>query len=284
MCEVKYFQPRSLEELTTVMGQLPAGFQTVAGTTDFIPQARRGVPYPTAILDISRVEEFKQVTKADGRIQVGAAVTMAELLANEIIVADCPVLASAAKSLGSPLTRNRATIGGNIANASPSADTAPALLVLGATVHFLGTDGSTRELPLSEFFLDYKKTAMNKGELITGFSFPVPDADCWYRFAKVGQRDGAAISVVNMAVMVKKDGKSCADLAVAFGAVGPVPLRACTVEKTAKGGQCGDDFIAACKKAVQEDISPISDIRGSGEYRRYVAANVLARALTDAFA
>ena len=215
---------------------------------------------------------------------VGAAMTMAELLSNEIITADCPVLASAAKSLGSPLTRNRATIGGNIANASPSADTAPALLVLGATVHFLAIDGSTRELPLSEFFLAYKKTAIKEGELITGFSFSVPEPGSWSRFAKVGQRDGAAISVVNMAVLLKKDGNACADLAVAFGAVGPVPLRACSVEKKAKGASYGDVFVADCKKAVQEDISPISDIRGSGEYRRYVAANILARALTDAFA
>jgi len=281
--EVTYFHPRSSDELAGLLGRLPEGFRTVAGTTDFIPQARRGVPYPPALLDISKIDEFRQIKKEDGKIFVGAAVTMARLLSDDLIVGQCPVLASAAKSLGSPLTRNRATIGGNIANASPSADTAPVLLALNADAHFLSTDGSTRKVPMTEFFLDYKKTARRDDEIITGFTF-VPKPGYWGRFVKVGQRDGAAISVANMAVLLKRDGDVCTDLAVAFGAVGPVPLRAYSVEKAAKGGAFSERFAAACAEAVQRDISPISDIRGSDEYRRHVAANILSRALTDAFA
>lgn len=284
MSEVQYFQPRSVDELTGLLGQLPSGFQAVAGTTDFIPQVRRGASYPSALLDISKTAEFKQVRKEDGKIFVGAAVTMAELMVNEIIVGQCPILASAAKSVGTPLTRNRATIGGNIANASPSADTAPVLLVLNADVYFLAADGSERRLPMAEFFLDYKKTGKKVGEIITGFSFAPLGEGVFARFAKVGQRDGAAISVANMAISVRKEGSKCQELTVAFGAVGPVPLRAYSVEKAASGATFGEDFLAACAEAVQQDISPISDIRGSNTYRRYVAANILSRALTDAFA
>ncbi len=284
MSEVKYFNPRSYSELTNLFGQLPEGFQTVAGTTDFIPASRRGVEYPTALLDISKVEELKEIKEENNRISIGAAVTMTDLVSSELLIEKCPVLASAAKSVGSPLTRNRATIGGNIANASPSADTAPVLLTLNADVHFLSTDGSKRQSPLTDFFLDYKKTERKENEIITGFSFEIPATATWTRFAKVGQRNGAAISVANMSLIVKKDGDKCDDIAVAFGAVGPVPLRATSVEKAARGGVFNDEFVAACAKAVQQDISPISDIRGSADYRRHVAANILARALTDAFA
>ncbi|SDP42164.1 FAD binding domain-containing protein [Desulforhopalus singaporensis] len=284
MSEVKYFNPRSYSELTTLFSQLPKGFQTVAGTTDFIPAARRGVKYPVALLDISKVTELREIKEENNRISIGAAVTMAELVSNELIINQCPVLASGAKSVGSPLTRSRATIGGNIANASPSADTAPVLLTLNADVHLLATDGTTRQIPLAGFFLDYKKTARKENEIITGFSFPPPGPAAWTRFAKVGQRNGAAISVANMSMILKKDGDRCDDIAVAFGAVGPVPLRAASVETAARGTIFSDQFITACATAVQQDISPISDIRGSADYRRHVAANILARALTDAFA
>lgn len=284
MCEVKYFRPKSYKELNGLLDQLPDFFLAVAGTTDFIPATRNGAPYPDAILDISQVAEFLLINKEQERISIGAAVTMAELFTNKIIVENVPSLASAAKSLGAPQTRNRATIGGNIANASPSADTAPVLLTLNADVHFLAKDGSTREMPLTDFFQDYKKTALKADEIITGFSFDAPAADSWSRFAKVGQRKGAAISVVNMAVLLQRDGDKCTDLKVAFGAVGPTPLRSPSVEGVLNGKTVDPELVAECGKALQQDISPISDLRGSAEYRREVAANILARALTDAFA
>jgi len=282
--EVKYFRPKSYKELNDLLDQLPDFFLAVAGTTDFIPATRNGAPYPDAILDISQVAEFLLIKKDDLRISIGAAVTMADLFTNKIIVENAPALASAAKSLGAPQTRNRATIGGNIANASPSADTAPVLLTLNADVHFLAKDGSTRQIPLTGFFQDYKKTAMRADEIITGFSFDAPASDTWSRFAKIGQRNGATISVVNMAVLISKEGTRCTDLKVAFGAVGPVPLRSPSVESLATGKIMDQELIGKCAKALQLDISPISDIRGSAEYRRDVAANILARALTDAFA
>jgi len=282
--EVKYFRPRSYNEFTELLGKLPVNFNTVAGTTDFIPAVRRGAEYPAAILDISKLDALQEIKEENGRILIGAAATMADLLENELIVAKCPVLASAAKSVGSPLTRNRATIGGNIANASPSADTAPVLLTLNANVHLLSTEGISRWVPITSFFRDYKVTERDENELITGFSFETPRPELWSRFAKVGQRSGAAISVANMSVIVERDGNSCRNIAVAFGAVAPVPVRAESVEKAAKGKTFNKQLIAECCEAVQADISPISDIRGSAEYRRHVAANILARALTDAFA
>jgi len=282
--EVKYFRPRSSSELNDLLGQLPTSFQTVAGTTDFIPATRRGAEYPAAILDISKLDAFREIKEEGGRISIGAAITMAELLENELIVSKCPVLASASKSVGSPLTRNRATVGGNIANASPSADTAPVLLTLNADVHLLATDATRRQVPLTSFFKDYKKTERKENELIIGFSFDTPAPGLWSRFAKVGQRSGAAISVANMSVIIDRDGNRCRDIAVAFGAVAPVPLRAAATEKAVKGKTFSDQLVAECSEAVQSDISPISDIRGSAEYRRHVAANILARALTDAFA
>jgi len=282
--EVKYFRPRSYGEFKDLLGQLPENFQTVAGTTDFIPAVRRGAEYPAALLDISKLEAFQEIKEEDGRLSIGAAATMANILENELIVTKCPVLASAAKSVGSPLTRNRATIGGNIANASPSSDTAPVLLTLDADVHLLSTTGNIRCVPLTSFYKGYKITERSENELITGFSFEIPQSQFWSRFAKVGQRSGAAISVANMSVIVERDGDRCRNLAVAFGAVAPVPLRAVSVEKVAKGKTYGEQFIADCTEAVQADISPISDIRGSAEYRRHVAGNILARALTDAFA
>lgn len=284
MSEVKYFHPRSYGELINLLGQLPDDFQTVAGTTDFIPATRRGAPYPEALVDVSSLAEFKLINKEDNTISIGAAVTMAELVTNNTIINHSPSLASAAKSLGNGQTRNRATIGGNIANASPGSDTAPVLLTLNANVHFVSKDGSTRQIPMTDFYLDYQKTARKKDEIITGFSFDIPPFGTWSRFAKLGLRDGTACSVVNMSILLQKNETECVDIAVSFGAVGPIPLRSKSVETVAKGKTFNSEFLAECAKAVQQDISPISDIRGSAEYRREVAANVLVRALTDAFA
>jgi CO/xanthine dehydrogenase FAD-binding subunit len=282
--EVKYFHPRSYTELSKLLGQLPEGFQAVAGTTDFIPSIRRGAKYPSAILDVSRISEFKSIHKHGDTISIGSAVTMADIVSHDIIIKNCPSLASAAKSVGSVQTRNRATIGGNIANASPSADTAPVLLTLNADVHLVDKNGSIRRKPLADFYLDYKKTIRLDDEIITGFSFNTPVPGTWSRFVKVGQRSGSAISIANMSILLRRSGTICVDMAVAFGSVAPVPLRSRSVEIAAKGRAFDAALLAACAKAVQQDISPISDLRGSVEYRREVAANVLVRALTDAFA
>ena len=215
-------------------------------------------------------------------ISIGALTTMTDLASSEIIQKESPILASAARQLGNPLTRNRATIGGNLADASPAADTAPPLLALEATIHTAGPEGKGREIPLDRFFLGPNKTVLDEDEIITRITIPKPKDPWKGSHIKFGLRNAMAISVASVALMLEMEGNVCRKARVALGSLSPKPIRAYLVEKELEDREITDVVLERCTVTVNQEIFPISDIRGSADYRRLVAAVLLKRAIRQA--
>jgi xanthine dehydrogenase small subunit len=283
-----YIRPAGLDEALAALAQPGPRPQIVAGGTDYVPMTRKmrangTLPEdgPSVLLDLSKLEDLCGVREAGDALEIGAATTMGVIAAHPLVTAHVPVLAAAAASVGSPLVRNRATVGGNLATASPSADTAPALLAAGALVRLAGAGGS-RELPLTEFFVDYRETALQPGEIVTHVLVPLAGrAGVRGRFEKVGLRNADAISVVCAACEVELDGSTVRAARIGLGAVAAVPVRALATESALKGRELTAESAAEAARLVHEHISPIDDVRASGLYRGWVAEAVVARMLTQ---
>jgi CO/xanthine dehydrogenase FAD-binding subunit len=282
MTSTEYIKPCDLSDLHHVMEENKARATVIAGGTNLIPQMRNGEKSPELLIDISDMAELSFIHETNGEIAIGAATTIAEVDSSPVILDNSPILAFAAKQLGNPLTRNRATIGGNLANASPCADTAPPLLALDASVQILSPGGKTRQVPLNKFFHGYKFTDLVKGEILTGITFPKPNDSAKGSHTKVGLRNAASICVASIAVMLDLDGKACRRARIAAGSVAPIPMRAYRVEKRLEGQEINATLLEECAAVVKEEISPISDIRGSSEYRSYVTATILKRNIMSA--
>jgi carbon-monoxide dehydrogenase medium subunit len=277
MSSTEYIKPRDLSDLLRVMAEYEARATVIAGGTNLIPDMRNGEKAPELLLDISDLTELSYIREDNGSIAIGAATTIAEMAASPVLLDNSPILASAARQLGNPLTRNRATVGGNLANASPCADSAPPLLALDASVEILSPKGKTRQVPLKKFFKGYKFTDLVKGEVLSGITFPKPDDSTKCSHIKIGLRNAASICVASIAVALDMEGKTCRKARVAAGSVAPIPMRVTRVEKLLADKEINAPLLEKCMAAVKEEISPISDIRGSLEYRSYVTSMILKR-------
>ncbi|MEM1686891.1 MAG: xanthine dehydrogenase family protein subunit M, partial [Zestosphaera sp.] len=193
-----------------------------------------------------------------------------------------PVLAEAASMLGSWQIRNMATVGGNLCSASPAADSAPPLLVHEAKIKLTSIEG-TREIPITEFFTGPRKTVMYKTELLHEIVVPY-DADFAksYSYVKVGRRNSFTLSVVAIAAVLKIRNKRIEDVRIALNAVAPTPVRARSVESFLKGKEVRSDVIEGASELVLNDISPISDVRASAEYRKHISRVLVKDALLKA--
>jgi len=280
-----YVRPAGLEEALAVLAEPGANPLVVAGCTDLVPMMRKmrmnGGPSDRddcrVVIDLGKLDELCGVRQEGGMLEIGGATTMAVIAAHPSVRDFVPPLAAAAASVGSPLVRNRATIGGNLVTASPSADTAPPLLAADALVRIAGAGVGSRELPLNEFFVGYRKTALRPGEIVTHVLIPLAGRPVPGRFEKVGLRNADAISVVCAACEIELEGTTCRAARVALGAVAPVPVRAFAVEDALRGRAIDEHVAAECARLVHEHISPIDDVRASGRYRGWVAEAVVAR-------
>jgi CO/xanthine dehydrogenase FAD-binding subunit len=303
--DARYLRPRTLDEALEMMGEHWPGAKLLAGGTDLIPLFRaskyssdedpaflgsqggckcgdcRIVPFPEVLVDVGGLDEIKGIRRKNGAIEIGAATVIADIASDPLLNERVPVLAEGARSIGNPLIRNRATIGGNLATAAPCADTAPPLLVVDAIVQLASPEGR-RELPIADYFLEYRTTSLRETEMITGLLVPIPPEDAAGSFEKIRLRRSGAISVASVAVMVRSDGATCVSARVALGSVAPVPLRAAAVETALEGRRIDADVVRECSRLVQQHISPIDDLRGSAEYRRWVTEAVVARTILKA--
>lgn len=282
MGETEYLIPKNLEEIFRAVEETRGLVKFIAGGTNMIPYMRAETISPELLIDLNVLQDLKYIKEENGTISIGALTTISELLESEAVRNKSQILHSAAKNLGSPLTRNRATIGGNLADASPAADMAPPLLALEASIHTKRGDGGGREIPLDQFFVGPNKTVLAEDELITQITFSKPKDSAKGSYIKLGLRNSLAISVVSIAVMLDMKGKACQKARVALGAVAPTIIRARQVESKLEGGEIDEKVIQECADIVKEEISPISDIRASAEYRRLATSAILKRAIQQA--
>jgi CO/xanthine dehydrogenase FAD-binding subunit len=266
--------PRRLAEACALLAADP-GLVPVAGATDLMvwPEARRLAVQ--RVLDLGRLAELRGLAETASGLEVGAATTFAELAAAALVRERFPALAAAAATIGGWQIQNRATLGGNLVNASPAGDSLPVLLALEATVVCAGAHGE-REVPADEFFVAYRRTALAAGELVARVRLPWPAAGTRQAFRKVGTRQAQAISKVVVAMAVRGGEGRVERLRLAAGSVAPVPVRLAAAEAAAEG-LSWEVGARAAGTAAAAAVAPIDDVRSSAAYRREVLARVVRR-------
>ena len=268
-----YFQPTTLSQ--AVRDAQVEGVRVLAGGTDFYPSHGDVLPdFP--ILDITRVSELSGISRVDAGWRIGAAATW-----SDVIRADLPRgfdgLKAAAREVGSVQIQNVGTVAGNLCNASPAADGVPALLTLNAEVELVGPDGM-RRLPMEQFLLGVRKTALQQGEILAAIY--VPDTGAAVSgFGKLGSRKYLVISIAMVAVLLVVEDGAIAEARVAVGACSPVAQRLFQLEADLKGKRT---VRGGVQPSHLSDLSPIDDVRGSAAYRLDVVVPMIERALTAA--
>jgi CO/xanthine dehydrogenase FAD-binding subunit len=251
----------------------------IAGGTDLAVVLADGLIAPEALVDISSIPGLRGIHASASGISIGAATTIAEIASRTEDLPAC--LTSGARSIGSPQIRNLATIGGNICNASPCGDTLPGLVALDA-VFVLASAAGTRRVAAEEFFLGPKKTVLGTGELLVEIRIDALHLKGSSSFRMIGKRNGQAISQVNAAVWLLLERGSVRAARAAVGSVAPVPLRLRKTEALLMGATRGSLDVARVLACVGSEISPISDVRASVEYRRLVTASLFKECLLEA--
>jgi CO/xanthine dehydrogenase FAD-binding subunit len=278
----QYFTPHSLEEALRLTRQYQAGARLLAGGTDLILDfTSQRTASVEALVDISCIPELKNIRLQAGSITIGSAVTLSEIIGSDLLRNSAPILASAARQIAGPQIRNVATLGGNVVNASPAADMIPALLVLGSQVSIVHFSGKARRVALEAFLLGNRKVDLSSGEIVTGFSFSLPDPATRHYFRKVQARRSMAIAMLNLAILMKIEDQKFAQVMIAMGAVAPTAVRVKTVEAELKNLPV--QLAASLERyaGVSRDILPISDFRASRDYRLKVARNLLREAILE---
>jgi carbon-monoxide dehydrogenase medium subunit len=280
----EYYPTRSVDEALTLLAQHP-GSEVVAGCTNTIVDARAARKIPKAVIDINRLSDLRYARRDNGTIRLGARTTLTDCFALPFLVKEAPVLKSMAAEFAGTLIRNRATLAGNIAYASPAADVAPPLLALDATITLVSKARGPRTLPLSEFIVGPRKTALVEDEIISEVAFPAANGEVRSSYFKFALRNAMAISLVSGAVVLHLEGKKIREAGLALGAVAPKPYRVTQAEEILKGQVPTDALIREAAKVAAASTSPISDIRASAEYRRemteVMTRRIIERALSS---
>jgi len=245
-----------------------------AGGTDLMVLLDAGRLPAGRYVSLWGLQELRGISDERGALKLGALTTFGEIRDSETISRSYPMLAAAALQIGGIATQNRATIGGNIANASPAADSPPALIAYDAVIE-LASETGRRRLPYREFHLGYKQMRLDPGEIIANVILPPREAGWRDGYRKVGTRRAQAISKVCLAASVRADGDTIVDVRVALGSVAPTVVRCRAAEDALRGSPLDDATIARAAEALDADIAPIDDLRSTADYRRAVARNLL---------
>jgi len=283
MRSFQYIRPESLSEVFDLLKEYGPRAKLLAGGTDVLAQLRRGMVrqgqhFPELVIDLKRVPELRDdIVEADGYLRIGSRAVMRDIIRDSRVRQFFPALAESAKVVGSVQIRNRATLTGNMCNASPAADTAPALLVHGAVLNLVSEAGS-RTAPLNEFFLGPGKTILKQAELVQSIDLPIPAGKSGSAFGRVQRQWGVDLATMNVCCLVQASGPT----RFAYGAVGPTPF----VVEDGSGVLSGRNGNPEAKDSVLKELiahaSPISDVRGSQDYRQAMLMVMSRRALETA--
>jgi len=275
------YQPQSLDEALQTLAK-STEMQPLAGATNLVPDLRGKRETCRSFISLKALDDLRYIKREGTRITLGARTTISDILRDSGMQADAPALHAAAGIFAGSMVRNAATIGGNICCGSPSADTVPALLTLGAEIT-LSSAGAERSIPLDGFYTDYKKSAMRAGELLTSVSWNVPPDNSANLFYKLGRRKGDAITVTGVAVMIAVQDGLCCSARIALGSVGPTVFRAHAAEDLLTGKALDGDLIEQAARTAVDQCSPINDIRASAGYRLQTAFSLTRRLLIQAW-
>jgi CO/xanthine dehydrogenase FAD-binding subunit len=266
-----------------MLAAAPGAWRPFAGGTDLMVQLESGALPEGQYLGLWKIGELRGIRQTDDAVEIGALTTYSEILASDLLGRGYPLLGHAARETGGVATQNRGTIGGNIANASPAADTPPALLVYDAELELISVRG-TRRVPYDAFHRGYKKMDLAPDELIVCVRLPKRAPGWREHYRKVGTRKAQAISKVCLAGALRLDtpGGSVTDVRIALGSVAPTVVRARSTEAAIRGQRLDPAEIEAAVHALAKDIAPIDDIRSTARYRLSVAGRLVRQWLQQA--
>lgn len=276
----RYERPHSLAEAISLLEQWDGRAWPLAGGTDLVVQMQEAGLRPACIISLNHIPDLRGITfTPGGGLRLGALTTMDEIVHHPDVRVRYPVLVDGASVIGSQQIRNMATLGGNLCNAAPSADTAPPLLVLDAVAVIAGPEGE-RRVPVHQFFTGPGETVLGRGELLVAVELPPPAAGFVAHYRRHTPRAWMDIAVVGVAAGLVLDGDGVVtDARVALGAVAPTPIRSARAETVLRTRPLTEEVIQAAAAAAAQDARPISDIRASADYRRHLVEVLTRRVL-----
>jgi aerobic carbon-monoxide dehydrogenase medium subunit len=275
-----YARPSTLDEAVEILaGDEDA--KALAGGQSLIPLLRLRLAAPTVLVDLGRLTDLRGVREDSDDLVIGALTTHATVLADPLVARHAPLLAQATATVADRQVRHRGTVGGSLAHADPAGDLPAVSLALDATFSLVGPSGA-RDVPASEFFVDYLTTAIQPGEVLTAIR--VPKREGWSSHYEKFNRTAQGWALVGVAAMVRRDNGSIAESRVALTNMGTTPLRAGAVESALSGAAAGADAVAEAAAHAAEGTAPTGDLSASAEYRNHLVRVLTERALLAALA
>jgi carbon-monoxide dehydrogenase medium subunit len=276
-----YITPHTLDETLELLSKHSDQARLVAGGTDLLIEIERGIRSPATVIDISRVPGFDTITRdSAGTIHLGPLVTHNQVVGSKLCMEAAFPLVKACWEIGAPQIRNRGTVAGNLVTASPANDTITPLWALNASLTLRSVRGE-RRLTFDEFFRGVRQTALEPDEMIVDIAFPAMSSDQIGTFKKLGLRRAQAISVVNVTVLLRMLADTVTEARITLGSVAPTIVRAENAERFLTGKILTPEVAARAAELVTQNIAPITDLRGSAEYRSYMAAILTRHALEE---
>jgi carbon-monoxide dehydrogenase medium subunit len=280
----EFHEPTTLLEACQIISALGVKAKLIAGGTDLLVNMKRKVLSPQHLVSLARINELKNLDFSRGQFKIGACVTVAELTESAMIAKTLNALRYAARSLGSPLIRNLATIGGNLGSARPAADLPPSLIAYDARV-ILKSSTDERAIPLDNFFLGPGRTQIGGNEILTEIRVHTPPLYAGAGYANIGIRKAQDCNLVNVAsfLSLNEPGGRIETARIVMGCVGPTPMRSPAAEKILIGEKPGNALFSEAGKAAAGDSIPIDDFRATKEYKRSMVGVLTQRTLAMAY-
>ena len=285
MKDFQYLAPRKLDEAAALLAQHADAVQLLAGGTDLLIFMRNGRKSPEVVIDAKKIPELKHLQLDAEQLTIGAAVSCRTFWENPQLSERYPALADAATLVGGIQIQGRATFGGNLCNAAPSADTVPALIVCGAVAHIVSTRGE-RQAPVEDICTGPGQTALAADEILVSLGIPAPAPNSGAAFLRFIPRNEMDIAVANAAAQVELDesGEHCKRARIAIGAVAPTPLLVAAAGAALVGKPVTEESITAAARIARDTATPINDMRGTIAHRKQLVEVLTTRALRSACA
>lgn len=277
-----YKIPKTLEEACNLLWQYGERAKVIAGGTDLVISLRNGLLRPEILIDITNLPELRRIEEREGWVYIGGAVTHSEIASSSMIHTYGRILSQATFQIGSPQIRNVGTIGGNIVNASPAADTLPPLMVLEATANIVSKEGE-KEIPVGSLFKGPYKSTLQPHEILVSISFKKLPPYMKGSFIRLARREGMAIPRMSVAVILQREGDWIEDVRISVGAVTPIPNRMKEAESFLRHQRFDLNLLKMASQKVSSEMISKSGIRSSTSYKKPVVEVLVERAIRQAF-
>ncbi|MFC1867832.1 FAD binding domain-containing protein [Thermodesulfobacteriota bacterium] len=280
--DFEYFAPCSVKEACSLLGEYQGEAMVMAGGTDLLVQMKHRTVVPKYVIGLKGVPDLDGIAYSESEgLRIGSLVSHQSIADSPMVKERFGALATACSKVGTPQVRVMGTVGGNLCNAAPSADSSPPLIAFSANLKLAGPEGE-RVIPLEEFFTGPGETVLQSGEMLSEIQVPTPLSHTGAVYLKLPARTAVDIAVAGVAALITMEGEICSNARIVLGAVGPTPIRAKRAEEIITGKKIAGDLIRKSARAASEECRPISDVRGSVAYRTEMVELLTEQAINQA--